>query len=394
MRAPETETLAVVLAGGEGSRLEPLTDRRAKPAVRFGGVHRLIDFPLSNCRNSRMPAVWVIEQYEPHSLADHLANGRPWDLDRTIGGLQILHPHLGRDGSGFHAGTADAIAKTMPFIRERDPRYLLVLSSDHVYRLDYRDVLDAHDRAGADLTIVTTTTEDDPSRFGVVETDGDRVTRFVRKPDEPATETISTEVFVFSLDALAAALDAVQDDEPEEDLGDDVIPHLVEHGDVRAWSLDGYWRDVGTLSSYLDGHRDLLGREPTLDLAHADWPILAQPLHLPPGYVGTDAAVHDSAIAPGAVVEGTVRRSVVGPGAVVEPGAVVVDAVLLDGARVGRDASVRVTVLDERSSIGAGATVGGDVQVDDDHVTVVGDGVTVGDGEVVDPGARLRAGDS
>lgn len=392
MDDPIDRTLAIVLAGGPGSRLSVLTDKRAKPAMPFAGTFRLVDFPLSNCRHSRIPEVWVVEQYEPHSLVDHLSNGRPWDLDRSRGGLKMMHPHKGTSGEGFHEGTADAVAKLREFIEEQGAETLLVLSSDQVYRLDYRDVVHRHVGEGADLTIVTAEVErEDPGRFGVVEVDGDRITGFVRKPDDPPSRTVSTEVFCFRVGALFDALADVEADlEEAEDLGDALIPHLVEHADVRAFPLAGYWRDVGTLSSYLQGHRDLLGDDPLLDLS--EWDVLSRERARPAAYVGAGAEVVDSLLAPGSEVHGTVRRSVVGPGVVVEDGAEVVDAVLLDDAWIGAGASVRLAVIDE-ADVGEDAVVGGDAELDDDTVTLVGRGASIADGAEVPVGARVAPGE-
>lgn len=391
MRDDASGTLAIVLAGGEGSRLDVLTDRRAKPAMRVAGTYRLIDIPLSNCANSRIPDVWVVQQYEPHSLTDHLGNGRPWDLDRTWGGLKVMHPHTGTEGEGFHHGTGDAIAKLEPFLREQGPDRLVVLSSDHVYRMDYREVLAAHDERGSDVTIVTTTVpREEASRFGVVEVAGDRVTRFVRKPDDPPSTTVATEVYVFSIDALYDALAACDDGDDLDDLGDRLLPWLVEHGDVRTHPLSGYWRDVGTIPSYLQMHLDLLGSEPPLRAGERDLPWYGRPVLQPAAYVAPGATVEDALISPGAIVHGSVRRAVVGPGVTVAPGATVDTAVLLDGVHVGRDAAIRCGIVDEDARIGAGATVGADGDpADDDDITVIGRDVVIADGDHVPPGARL-----
>lgn len=397
MADPGASTLALVLAGGPGSRLDVLTDRRAKPAMRFGGTFRLIDIPLTNCRHSRIADVWVVQQYQPHSLVDHLGNGRPWDLDRTSGGLKVLHPHLGTEGEGFHEGTADAVHNTMPFIEEHDPDNLVVLSSDHVYLLDYREVLEEHTRTGADLTIVTTRLDrSEAHRFGVVELDGDGgVTSFVRKPDDPPTDIVSTEVFVFSPRALEQALGDLVHDEGEdalEDLGDELLPRMVAGGKVREFRFEGYWRDVGTLSGYLEGHLDLLGDPPTLDLSAPTWPLLSQPSRRPGAYIGRGADVEDSLIAPGARVHGRVRRSIVGPGVTIAAGADIDKAVLLDDVAVGEHATIRCAIVDERARIGDGATVGDEVDVSDsDAIAVVGAGADVS-GEVA-AGSRIEPAD-
>src|SRR3954454_15566973 len=240
--------LVLVLAGGAGGRLELLTEQRAKPAVPFGGVYRLIDFPLSNCQHSQIADVWVSVQFHPTSLSDHLANGRPWDLDRTAGGLLTLPPFQGTDRGGWHTGTADSLWRQADLVREFDADALVVVSSDAVYKLDYREVAEAHLGSGAEVTMVTTeVAEDDASRYGIVQVDGEQVTDYAYKPDEPATTTATNEVFVFSprqtLDRLEALADAAGE-EGLEDLGSHLLPAQTKDGLARAHPLKGYWRDV------------------------------------------------------------------------------------------------------------------------------------------------------
>ena len=359
-------TLVMLLAGGAGSRLDPLTDGRAKPAVPFGGTLRLIDFPLSNCLHSGLSEVWVVQQHHPESLSDHLANGRPWDLDRTYGGLLVLHPRLGEKG-GFHQGTADALWRNSGLIREFDPQALVLLSADAVYRADYAELVAGHRDRGADLTIVTTQVEaSDAGRYGVVQVDGDRVVDYAYKPEEPAGDLVANEVFVLSTKAALAALDdAVAelgqdavDDGGLGDLGDTLLPRLVAGGRAVQHRLAGYWRDVGTLNAYWSAHRDLLGPSPRLDLDEEDWPIRTHGAQRPPARVLAGATVSDSLVAPAAVVRGTVRGSVLGSGVRVEDGATVLDSVLLADCVVRSGARVERAVLDERTEVGAGARVG------------------------------------
>ena len=360
-------TLVLVLAGGAGSRLEPLTDGRAKPAVPFAGTLRLIDFPLSNCLHSGLSDVWVLQQFHPESLSDHLANGRPWDLDRTYGGLLVLHPRLGEKG-GFHRGTADALWRNSQLIREFDPDALVVLSADAVYRLDYAGLVTGHRDRGAELTVVTTRVDRaDAGRYGVVELDGEVVTRYAYKPDEPASDLVAAEVFVLAPDAALAALDAAAaelgedavDDGELGDLGDTLLPRLVSAGGAVQHRLDGYWRDVGTVEAYWQAHRDLLGDPPRLDLDDPDWPVRTHGAQRPPARLLPGSRVADSLVSPGCVLHGTVEHSVLGPGVVVEPGAVVRDSVLLGGTVVRAGAAVERAVLDERVRVEPGARVGG-----------------------------------
>ena len=357
-----TRTLVVVLAGGKGGRLELLTHERAKPAVSFAGTHRLIDFPLSNCLNSGLPDVWIVQQVNPISLSDHLANGRPWDLDRTSGGLLILQPRMGDDGrDGFPKGTADALWRNAPLIREFAPDALVVLSADAVYTLDYGVLVEEHGRSGAAVTMVTTEVDpDDAGRYGVVRLDGDRVADYAYKPDEPATSTISNEVFVFSPGELLDRLDELADGSGElEDLGDELLPGLAADGLARAHRLDGYWRDVGTIDAFHAAHMEQLGHPPPLDLDDPEWPVLTHASsRRASARVLAGAQVEQSMLATAATIGGTVERSVIGRGAVVEEGAVVRDSVILPGAVVRAGATVERAILDDLVHIGRGVTVG------------------------------------
>ena len=398
MTSKRPRVLALILAGGEGSRLGVLTERRAKPAMPFAGVYRLIDFPLSHCMHSGISDVWVAEQYRPHALNEHLANGRPWDLDRSHGGLRVLPPFQARDGKGgFAKGNADAIYRQRQFIREWDPELLLVLSTDHIYTLDYRDVIDRHLDTDAKVTVVTTqVAPDDACRFGVVEVgDGDRVTGFEYKPDEPKSRTVTTEVFLYDttalLDALAELAENAGDDDDAQlgDFGDELLPRLVERGDARAFALDGYWRDVGTPGSYYEAHRELLMEEPPLRLDDPDWPILTPGPQRLPVRMHTSARVDNSLISPGCSIRGTVIDSVLGPGTVVEAGATVRDSVLLHEVRVCADASVTRAIIDNRATIGEGATVGEKTERDPEEENAL---VLVGLDACVEPRARVPLG--
>ena len=404
--AATTRTLTVVLAGGAGGRLGVLTQRRAKPATPFAGVYRLIDFPLSNCAHSGLSDVWIVQQYQPVSISDHLANGRPWDLDRSEGGLMVLHPFQSDDASegGFHQGTADALHRNARFIREFDPDVLLVMSADHIYTLDLRDLVSRHRDAGGDITMVTTRVHrDDPSRFGVVQVGDDgRIGAYERKPERPASDIVTTEVFAFSPDALLDALEEAasshaDDDTGLEDIGDEVLPAMAAAG--RAWELrlPGYWRDVGTIPSYWDAHMQLLRDGDGVDLHDPAWPIMTTRLRHPPAHVARGAAVHDSLLSPGCSVRGDVGRSVVSPGVVVEAGAVVRDSVLLPGAVIAGGARIDTAIIDTDARVGADAVVGeawtGEDVPPPEHMTIVGWGARVSPGVTVPRGSQLDATD-
>jgi glucose-1-phosphate adenylyltransferase len=365
----------MVLAGGAGGRLGLLTQQRAKPAVPYGGIYRLIDFPLSNCLHSGYEDVWVVEQFNPVSLSDHLANGRPWDLDRTEGGLLVLHPHLGADRGGWHQGTADALWRNAQLVRDFSADALLVLSADAVYRLDYRDVVESHLETDAHVTMVTTRVEpEDAGRYGVVQVAGDgRITGYAYKPDQPEGDLVSNEVFVFRPDPVLDTLDEIADeagDDSEElsDLGAALLPRLVEDGRARQHRMPGYWRDVGTVDSYWEAHMDLLEPDPAFELDDPEWPILSRARQRPPARVARGAALDTAYLSPGSIVRGRVERSVIGPGVVVEQGATVRDAVLLDEVTVGEGATVERAVVDIGFTVKPSAQVGGD-----DEIALVGD---------------------
>jgi glucose-1-phosphate adenylyltransferase len=377
--------LVLVLAGGAGGRLQLLTENRAKPAVPFAGVYRLIDFPLSNCEHSGIDDVWVSVQFHPTSLSEHLANGRPWDLDRTSGGLLTLPPFQGTDRGGWNTGTADSLWRNADLVREFDADALVVVSSDAVYQLDYREVTEAHLGSGAEVTMVTTeVAADDAARYGIVQVDGERVVDYAYKPDEPATTTATNEVFVFSPRPTLDRLEALAADAGEdglEDLGSRLLPDQTADGLARAHPLAGYWRDVGTVDAYWQAHQDFLSAEPPLDLDAPGWPVHTRGGRHSAARVLHGAEVDASLVSGGTRIGGTVRGSVLSPGAVVEAGATVVDSVLLPGVRVRAGATVTRAVLDDGVEVGEGAQVGGE-----------GDIALVGRRARLDTGARIPAG--
>jgi glucose-1-phosphate adenylyltransferase len=401
--------LALIMAGGPGGRLEVLTDRRAKPAMPYAAVYRLIDFPLTNCMHSRIEDVWIVQQYQPHSLTDHVSNGRPWDLDRTYGGLRLLQPHLGTEESGWHRGNADAIYRNKSFIAEFAPDILLVLSADHVYKLDYRPVIEQHVARNAEVTMVTTRVpRAEASRFGCVEVDSDgSVTGFAYKPDEPSTDLVTTEVFVFDARAVMSTLEDIAgeaDDEDEEesqslqDFGHELIPRLVTRGRAQEFRFSGYWRDLGTIESYWTAHAELLVDEPAIDLDDSRWPIHTLGVQRPPARVLASAVIENSLISSGCEVRGRVARSVIAPGVVIEPGAVVRDCVVLHETRIRAGATVDCCVVDMGCDIGERARIGRERATDDpanvsaDAVALLGQGARVRSGAVVVAGARIEPG--
>jgi glucose-1-phosphate adenylyltransferase len=384
--------LLVILAGGAGGRLELLTRDRAKPAVPYAGMFRLIDFPLSNAANSGLSDVWVVQQFNPVSLSGHLSSGRPWDLDRTQGGLLTLQPHPGDDRGGWHAGTADALWRNGPLLREFDPDALVVVSADAVYRLDYEDLVRSHREAGAVATMVTTRVDpEDAGRYGVVRAEGGQVRDYAYKPDEPAGDLVSNEVFVFDPGPVLDLLDELAAQEPEDglaDLGTALLPRLVAGGGVREHRFEDYWRDVGTVDAYWQSHQDLLADPPLFALHDKRWPLSTQGGDNSPARVAAGATITNCLLSPECYVGGSVERSVLSPGVLVEAGASVVDSILLPGAVIRSGARVVRSVLDDGVEVSRGALVGGP-----EAVSLLGRRVCVEAEATIKAGARFPEGD-
>ncbi|MFC4905115.1 glucose-1-phosphate adenylyltransferase family protein [Kocuria oceani] len=386
MRVPRI--LALVLAGGKGSRLGALTEKKVKPALPVAGTYRLVDVALSNLVHSHISDVWVIQQYLPHSLNVHLANGRPWDLDRSHGGLQVLPPYEGAEGEGFAEGNADSLYRQKDLIRDFDPDLVLVLSADHLYTINFLDVVDTHLAHGADLTMVTTEVAEESSRYGVVQTDGEgRVTGFDYKPEQPAGRLVTGEMFLYDAQQLLTALEELHEQQGQlEDYGHDLVPWFVAHRTVVEHRLQGYWMDLGTLQSYWTAHLQVLdGQGVTLDDPH--WPILSAQPQLVPARIEASADVRRSMVAAGSTVRGAVEHSVLGPGVVVEDGATVRHSVLLDGVRVGPGVSLVNVVADVGAQITGGSRRGSAA-----GVTLIGADGAVATTEDFDRSAQLPAG--
>ncbi len=401
---PDLKILALIMAGGEGNRLEVLTEHRAKPAMPYGGVYRLIDFPLTNCMHSGIRDVWIAQQYQPHSLNDHVSNGRPWDLDRTYGGLRLLFPFTGAQEAGWHEGSADAIYRNSSFIREAEPDVLVVLSADHIYKLDYRGPIDAHLSNNADVTMVTSTVaREEAGRFGVVEVEDDcRISDFQYKPDDPLSDVVTTEVFVFKTGVLLDLLDDLageqRSDGPDDevslqDLGDAVLPRLVKQERAYEHRLEGYWRDVGTIDSYWASHMDLLKESPEIDLDDPSWTIHTLDQQRMPARILDSARIKNSLISPGSTIRGQVEHSVIGSGVVVEQDAVVRDSVVLQDCVIKSGATVDYSILDMEVTVENGGRVGdrfsGDGCPEAADIAVVGLKTAVPAGPGVCPGERV-----
>lgn len=352
--------LCVVLAGGRGSRLGPLTTGRAKPSLPVGGNYRLIDIALSNAAHSELTDVWVLQQYEPHLLGEHLAGGRPWDLDRTRGGFRTLAPFQGPQHEGFASGNADALIRNWPIIDAFDPDVLLVCSADHLLSLDFRDVIAAHLDSAADATVVSTTMPagTDVSRYLVVEAADGRVRSVDYKPHSPSGRCVGTEVFAYRPDVLAEQLHDLLRDGELGDYGERLLPRLVAEGVVVDFPHRGHWRDLGTPSAYLDGQLELLRDRPPFRLDDPEWPVLTSMPVRGPALVRRSASLDRAWLAPGADVAGEVVNAVIGPGVVVERGASVRHSVLMDDVVVRSGATVARSVIAEGCVVGRRAVLG------------------------------------
>ncbi len=374
------QCVAMLLAGGQGSRLYLLTERLAKPAVPFGGKYRIIDFPISNCINSGIDTVGVLTQYQPLALNEYIGNGQPWDLDRAYGGVMMLPPYQGLKRADWYKGTANAIYQNMQFIDKYDPEYVLILSGDHIYRMDYAKMIEAHKRNKADCTIaVIDVPVEEASRFGIMSANEDMsIYDFEEKPKNPKSTMASMGVYVFSKDKLFSYLIAdEQDENSDKDFGKNVIPAMLKAGErMFAYRFEGYWKDVGTVSSLWEANMDLLGTSPVLDLNDGAWKIYSRSNAYPPHYVGDSAVIENSQITEGCEICGTVINSVIGGGVTVARGATVKDSVIFDDVTVSEGASVYYSMVDSATVVGKNAVVGKDKD-EDGKLTLVGSGLNI-----------------
>lgn len=373
------KTRAVILAGGEGSRLSTLTAKRTKPAVPFAGKYRIIDFTLSNCVNSGLFDVMILAQYRPHSLIDHIGVGGPWDLNREFtGGVRIYTPYKARGPSDWFTGTADAVQQNFRFIKNADPDFVLILSGDHIYRMNYDAMISFHIDLQADVTIATIRVPiEEASRFGIVGVDDEfRVQSFVEKPKHPASNLANMGVYVFNLPVLDRVLweDRMRSGTTH-DFGKDILPRLVTEGaGVFAFPYTGYWVDVGTVESYWRAHMDLLANPPSLDLNDRSWIIHTRTEERPPVRIGSGAEIHDSMITDGCVIEpgAKVEQSILSPGVRVLSGAVVRQSVILTDSVIEAGATVERAIVDKRVTIGSEASVGSIEPEDEFGICMIG----------------------
>jgi glucose-1-phosphate adenylyltransferase len=388
------KTRAVIMAGGEGSRLSVLTAKRTKPAVPFAGKYRIIDFTLSNCVNSGIFDVMILAQYRPHSLIDHIGAGGPWDLNRDFtGGVRILTPYTNRSGADWYVGTADAVQRNFSFIKESQPDHLLILSGDHVYAMDYDAMLTFHRDHQADLTMATVRVPaQEAMRFGIVGVGEDyRINSFVEKPEIPPSNLANMGVYVFNTETLDRAL---WEDHTlagsSHDFGKDIIPHLIAQGrNVYAYPYSGYWVDVGTFQTYWQAHMDLLADPPPLDLTDREWVIHTRTEERPPMRISAGTRVEDSMVCDGVIIESgaRVQRSVLSPGVVVRSGATVCQSVVLTDTIIGPEAHLARSIVDKLVVINEKACIG--VPDEGADLAVVGKNSEVPPGTVIEPGGTV-----
>ena len=386
------ECVAMLLAGGQGSRLFALTNNIAKPAVPFGAKYRIIDFPLSNCINSGIDTVGVLTQYQPLVLNEYIGNGQPWDLDRNFGGVHVLSPYQKKAKSAWYEGTANAIYQNLNFIKMYNPEYVLILSGDHIYKMDYSKMLRAHIDNDADCTIAAIEVPlKEASRFGILNTNEDgSIYEFEEKPKQPKSTLASMGIYIFKAEKMYEYLEA-DDNDPEssKDFGKNVLPAMLNAGEkMFAYRFEGYWKDVGTISSLWEANMDLLGDAPNFDVGDPAWKIHSRNPLAPPEYLGEGSVVKNSMIALGSEIYGTVINSVLSSNTVVEAGATVKDSVIMSGTVIKAGASVNYSIIDECVVVGEKATVGEDIG-EAKGIAVLGRGVNVGKGAKVSAGAMV-----
>lgn len=385
------ECVAMLLAGGQGSRLYALTTNVAKPAVAFGAKYRIIDFPLSNCINSGIDTVGVLTQYQPLILNEYIGNGQPWDLDRSFGGVHILSPYQAKTNSSWYAGTANAIYQNMHFMKMYNPDYVLILSGDHIYKMDYSALIQAHKDTGADCTIAAINVPlSEASRFGILNTNPDgSIYQFEEKPKVPKSTLASMGIYVFNAQKLFKYLEA-DDANPNssKDFGKDVLPAMLNAGEkMFSYAFEGYWKDVGTVASLWEANMDLLGDSPEFDVGDKEWKIHSRNPLAPPEHFGENAVVKNSMVALGCEINGIVENSILGSNVVIEDGAIVKDAVVLANSVIKANACVSYSIIDENVTVGSGAKIGND-KAPGAEIVVLGRGISVADNVCVTEGQK------
>ena len=356
------EMIAMILAGGQGSRLKELTKNIAKPAVPFGGKYRIIDFALSNCANSGIDTVGVLTQYKPLELSSHIGIGSPWDLDRRNGGVSILPPYETETGGNWYRGTANAIYQNISFVDNYDPEYVLILSGDHIYKMDYSKMLEYHKKSGAEATIsVINVSKEEASRFGIMNTNDDMsIYEFEEKPKVPKSTLASMGIYIFNWKTLKKYLKADELDElSSNDFGKNIIPKMI-NADVKimAYPFEGYWKDVGTVESLWEANMDLLNKDNKLNLYDSNWPILSKSSNYPSQYIGINANVKNSMVSEGSKIEGTVINSLIFEGAEIGENVIIRDSVIMPNAKIGDNSTINKAIIATGITIGEGINIG------------------------------------
>jgi len=388
----KTECVAMLLAGGQGSRLYALTEKTAKPAVPFGGKYRIIDFPMSNCVNSGIYTVGVLTQYQPLVLNEYIGKGGPWDLDRAQNGVTVLPPYQGKNGADWYKGTANAIYQNLGYIDRYDPVYVLILSGDHIYKMDYAKMLAAHKKNGADATIaVLEVPMEEASRFGIMNTDGDlRINEFEEKPKVPKSNKASMGIYIFSKEILKKYL--IEDENnpaSSNDFGKNIIPTMLADGcKMYAYPFEGYWKDVGTIQSLWEANMDLLGDEPVFSLRDRHFRIYSRNEARPPQRIGENARIINSFVPEGCEIDGVVEHSVLSNGVKVERGAYVKDSVILSDVTVKSGSTVNYSIIDSNSTVEENAVIGKEKSAAS-GVTVIAGGLCVKAGMFIPDGAMV-----
>ena len=385
--------IAMLLAGGQGSRLGVLTSKVAKPAVAFGGKYRIIDFPLSNCINSNIDTVGVLTQYQPLRLNTHIGIGIPWDLDRNVGGVSILPPYEKSSNSEWYTGTANAIYQNLDYMESFNPEYVLILSGDHIYKMDYEVMLDFHKQNNADVTIAAMPVPiEEASRFGIVITDDEnRIVDFEEKPEKPRSNLASMGIYIFSWKVLKEALIALSE-QPGCDFGKHIIPYCHKNGQrLFAYEYNGYWKDVGTLSSYWEANMELIDIIPEFNLYEEFWKIYTNSDIIPPQYVSDKAVIERSIVGDGAEIYGELHNCVVGSGVVIEEGAVVRDSIIMKDVVIGKGCVIDKAIIAENVKIGDKVTLGiGSEAQNELRPDIYNSGlVTIGENSVIPSGVQV-----
>ncbi|GAA0178042.1 glucose-1-phosphate adenylyltransferase [Clostridium sediminicola] len=376
------ETIAMILAGGQGTRLKALTKSNAKPGVPFGGKYRIIDFALSNCSNSGIDTIGILTQYQPHELNAHIGIGTPWDLDRNNGGVSILPPHMKQDGGYWYMGTADAIYQNIQFVDTYDPEYIIVLSGDHIYKMDYSEMLKFHKEKDATATIaVIDVPLEEASRFGIMNTkENGQVYEFEEKPEHPKSTNASMGIYIFDWKVLKKYLiDDAKDKHSSHDFGKNIIPKLLNNEmKLYAYPFDGYWKDVGTIESYWQANMDLINPENELNIYDRSWKIYSVNPNKPPQYIGPSAKIKNSLLVEGCTVHGSIKNSILFPGVHVGKNSIIEDSVVMANTKIGDNVIVRKSIIATEVTVRRNSVVG-----NAEDITVVADNAEIKSNSVI-----------